>query len=102
MTHPDIAAEFQSGKFTVQKSNRKFSCIALDHNHEQLNAKVKGAGGAIGLTQNESALQRWVVCGPETSRLIDEFASLYDIDSETFRNTMMPQNVPKCAFLRIL
>ena len=99
LTHPDIAAEFQSGKFTIQKSNRKFSRIALNHNHEQLNAKVKGVGGAIGLTQNESALQRWVICGPETSRLIDEFESLYAIDSE---NVQEHHDSSKCSQARFL
>ena len=42
----------------MQKSNRKFSRIALDQNHEQENAKLKGVGGAVGLTENEPGLQR--------------------------------------------
>ena len=79
-THPDIYKEFKKGKFTVQKSNRKFSRIGMDHNHEQQNAKIKGVGGAIGLTENESALQRWLICGPEISRLIDEFEDTDDIE----------------------
>ncbi len=37
----------------------------LDHAHEQNNACVKGDGGAVGLTQNVTALQRWMVAGPE-------------------------------------
>ena len=42
----------------MQKSNRKFSRIAADQNHEQMNAKIKGVGGAIGLIENETVLQR--------------------------------------------
>ena len=57
----------------MQKSNRKFSRIAADQNHEQMNAKIKRVGGAIGLTENETALQRWLICGPEISQLLDEF-----------------------------
>ena len=72
--HPEVYNEFQ--KFTVQKTNLKFSRIGLDHNHEQLNAKVEGVGGAIGLTENETALQRWLVCGPEVARLLGEFDGL--------------------------
>ena len=30
-THPDVAKEFQQGKFVVAKSQRKFSLIAVDH-----------------------------------------------------------------------
>ena len=56
--HPSVYAEFLKGKFSVQKSNRKFSRIAADQNHEQMNAKIKRVGGAIGLTENETALQR--------------------------------------------
>ena len=71
--HPRVYAEFLKGKFSVQKSNRKFSRIAADQNHEQMNAKIKEVGGAIGLTENETALQRWLICGPEISQLLDEF-----------------------------
>ena len=41
--HPDVFEQFTAnGFFTAQKSNRKFSRIRLDHNHEQINAKIKG------------------------------------------------------------
>lgn len=63
--HPQIYAQFVDGHFSVSKSNRKFSCISIDQAHEQLNAAIKGDGGAIGLTENESALARWVTAGPE-------------------------------------
>lgn len=43
--------------------------------HEQENAKVKGKGGVIGLTENHAALQRWMVCGPEIARCLSEFES---------------------------
>ena len=41
-----------------------------------MNAKIKGVCGAIGLTENETALQRGLICGPEISRLLDEFDSI--------------------------
>ena len=40
------------------------------HSH---NANVKGDGGAVGLTDNPNALQRWMVAGPEMSRMVAEF-----------------------------
>lgn len=68
-----IYAQFAQGKFTVHKTARPFSSIAIDQAHEQNNAHVKGDGGAIGLLEDESALRRWTVAGPEVSRLIQEF-----------------------------
>ena len=41
----------------MQKTNRKFSKIALDQNQEQMNTKTKGIlRKAISLTENESSL----------------------------------------------
>ena len=34
---------------------------------------VKGNGAAIGLTENEEALKRWMVAGPETARILHEY-----------------------------
>ena len=86
-THPDIAQEFQSGKFTIQKTRNTFSAIAIDQAHEQNNGAVKGDGGAIGLTQNPDLLRRWAVAGPELARLICEFeASMVSNEQENKHN----------------
>ena len=71
--HPDLCTEFQKGFFVVRKTQKVFSSIALDQAHEQVNAMVKGGGGAVGLTENPAALRRWMVAGPEISRMLDEF-----------------------------
>ena len=47
--------------------------MVLDQAHEQANANVKGDGGAVGLTDNPNALQRWMVASPEMSRMVAEF-----------------------------
>ncbi len=82
--HPAIYAEFMKGNFVVKKSKHAFSSIAIDQVHEQNNAHVKGAGGAIGLTENAAALRRWMVSGPEMARVIEEFEGsikkMQDID----------------------
>ena len=64
-THPDVAQEFQNGKFVLAKSQRKFSLTAIDHGHEQNNGVMKDEGGIIGLTQDADAPSRWAVAGPE-------------------------------------
>ena len=66
-TAPDVARTFDDGFFTVNKSSKRFSAIAIDQAHEQNNAIVKGDGGAVGLTENPSAL------GPEIARVVNEF-----------------------------
>ena len=57
----------------MQKTNRKFSRIGLNHNHEQLNAKVKSVSGVISLTEHESAIRRWLIAGPQIARLLEEY-----------------------------
>ena len=76
--HPDIYAAFCNGKFTIKKTSRPFSRMALNEGHEQNNACVKGDGGAIGLTENPAALLRWMVAGPELARIVWELLSLLD------------------------
>ena len=71
--HPYVYGQFMKGNFTVKKTMHNFSFIALDHAHEQNNASVKGDGGAVGLTENRTALRRWMVSGPEMARVIGEF-----------------------------
>ena len=72
-SHPDIYREFLAGNFTISKSRRKFSSLAIDHAHEQLNAVIKGEGGVVGVTESDAALCRWAVTAPELSRMLQEF-----------------------------
>ena len=72
-TAPGVFLQFEKGLFTVHKSPRRFSAIAICQAHEQNNGMVKGDGGAVGLTENPSALRRWMISGPETARLVSEF-----------------------------
>ena len=72
-THPEVAKQFHLGAFVVHKSGRDFSSMALDQAHEQNNAVIKGDGGAIGLTEDPSALRRWMVAEPEVSRMVANY-----------------------------
>ena len=89
-------SELYKEKFVVQKSNRKFSMISMDQNHEQQNSIVKGVGGVVGLTEITTALRRWCVCGPEIARVLNEFEScrqskLYCLDNEHNDATLSTQ-----------
>ena len=74
-----MAKEFQNGNFTIQKSNKLFSSIPIDQAHEQNNACIKGDGGAVGLTENPRALNRWMVAGPEVAKALEEFQQEYEM-----------------------
>ena len=74
--------KFVNRKFVVWKTNRKFSKTALDQSHQQLNASIKGVGGAIGLTENDAALQKLLINGPEAARLLEEYKNFHTVDEE--------------------
>ena len=42
-----IKTEFKNGLWTVTRSAKKFSSIAIDQAHEQTNKILKGTGGAL-------------------------------------------------------
>ena len=83
--HPSLYTHFSEGRFVAHRTTKSFSVMALDKAHEQLNALVKGEGGAMGLTDNAVALRRWMVAGPELSRMIQEF----DLDQSIIRNLIV-------------
>ena len=80
---PDVYREFQRGAFTAKKTKRPFSAISLDETHKQVNALVKGDGGAVGLTENPAALRRWMIAGLGIAKLVEEFEEGYDDDDSS-------------------
>jgi len=80
---PDsIQEQFEQGHWTINRSNRRFSSLLIDHAHEQANKRIKGVGGIIGLTENPVMLERWIVTGPEISRVLEEFIDENDMEDE--------------------
>ncbi|KAK3922266.1 Phosphoglycerate kinase [Frankliniella fusca] len=78
LTHPTLYHEFKQGKFVGRLSERIFSGLALDQCHEQQNARLKGDGGMIGLTENPAALRKWMLATPELVRMNTEFEENLD------------------------
>ena len=68
-----MSEEFMKGNFVFHESDREFSGLALDQAHEHNNAFVKEDGGAVVITENTSALLRWMTSGPQISQLIKDF-----------------------------
>eukprot|EP00794_Sanderia_malayensis_P014494 gene14494-16001_t len=71
--HPNVYENFARGKFVVHNSTKVFSGISIDHAHEQNNKLIKGDGGIIGITDNEKALERWLISGPHVAGLLSDF-----------------------------
>ena len=77
-----IQKEFDEGLWAISRSNHRFSSMPIDQAHEQANKRVKGVGGVIGLTENPEMLERWIITGPEISRVLDEYNGDNDEDDE--------------------
>ncbi|KAG7165876.1 hypothetical protein Hamer_G011772, partial [Homarus americanus] len=71
--HSEEATEFKAGKFTAQKTKKVFFSIPNDKANEHNDALIKGDVGVVCLTDNSSAICRWMIAGPEVSRVIEEF-----------------------------
>ena len=101
-THPSVYKYFSNGCFVVHKTTKLFSSIALSHCHEQVNAVVKGEGGAVGLTENPAALRRWMVAGPELSRMLQEFEGGNSLTEENVTHHEQKPAVQNAFFKDVL
>ncbi|CAB4011171.1 Hypothetical predicted protein [Paramuricea clavata] len=64
--------------FSVIRSGIPFTNLFVDQTLEQQIRGLKVAGGITGITQNESALDRYLLIAPETKRIVDEFQASHD------------------------
>ena len=60
--------------------------MVSDQAHEQANAVIKVDRGAIGITEDQLTLRRWMVAGPEVSHLVIQ----YEAASKAKRHVNMP------------
>ena len=67
----EIFESFVSGYFTISKSRRTFSKLAIDQAHKQNNKLVNIDGGAIGILENEATLLKRAVAGPMISDMLE-------------------------------
>ena len=61
-----------------------------------MNVSIKGDGGAIELTENEAALGRWVIAGPEITRILNDFEDSAKNISDDFKHHEQTPAVQKC------
>ena len=81
--HPAVYEEYLKGNFVVQKSCRKFSLIAKDQSHEQMNKVLQGNGGASDLYDDTYAIALYMLAGPDCVRMIEEFERVNKLPLES-------------------
>ena len=73
-TNPDVNDTFiNEGNFVISRTPNVFSAMNNDRCYDQLNKRLKGDGGNIGIAEDEDRLRKWMVCGPEVARILMEF-----------------------------
>ena len=73
------------GNFCVTKGAAGFTSITPDRGIEHENRKLKVTRGIVGITQNEKALDRYLLIAPEVAKLVDEFEQQYRMNSDVCR-----------------
>ena len=82
-------------KWKLCISNNQATTVFLSGNgsiHEQVNKSSKGDDSAVGPTENPAALRRWMISGPELSRIVAEVENkLCDVsNSSSKRHEQVP------------
>ena len=97
-THPSVHEGFMEGKFVVQRSDKKFSLMALDQSQEHSIKFLKDNSEAKGLYGQPEAKEVIALSKPEVLRVIDEFenavlsASNKEVNLEHPESSVAEQN----------
>ena len=82
-SHPDAEAAFTSGEISVQRSERAFSQVAVDHAIEQtVNRDSKTPGGIIGMSTSIAATQRWLLTAHDRATLTTHCRDLAGVSDQ--------------------
>ena len=74
--HPDVDEHFKKGRFTINKTGKRFSNIGLDHGQEQNIKKFKQHGGPLSFTHSPDQLLLYLISGPEVTNQVTFFQNL--------------------------
>ena len=75
-TLPAIYEHFKQGRFTVNKTSKRFSNIGLDHAQEQNIKHFKENGGPLPFTHSPDQLLLYLISGPEVTHQVTFFKNL--------------------------
>ena len=77
-THPRVHQAFLSGEHSISRSAQPFSQVSTDMALEQsINADSKAKGGIIGISQTQSALDRWFLTIHERASVTTTIKDVY-------------------------
>ena len=96
--HPAVYEEYLKGNFVVQNSCRKFSLIAKDQSHEQMNKVLQGNGGASDLYDDTDAISLYMLAGPDCVRMIEKFERVNKLPLESTGHYEVAHSL-ECKFL---
>ena len=96
--HPAVYEEYLKGNFVVQKSCRKFSLIAKDQSHEQMNKVLQQNGGASDLYDDTEAISLYMLAGPDCVRMIEEIERVNKFPLESTGHHEVTHSL-QCKFL---
>ena len=80
---PETWKALKDGDFCVKKSGTPFTNLFVDQTLEQEIRGLKVVGGITGLTQDESALNRFLLATPELTRIVTELQHQYASAADT-------------------
>ena len=76
---PEVYRQFMAGNFVMRRSRGNFNKIAFDQALEYVNKVCKIAGGIIGITKNETALDRWAIGFNVRAQLVDSARRMFGL-----------------------
>ena len=91
-THTAVHEAFMEGNFVVQRSDKKFSMMALDQSHEHSIKFLKEDSGAKGLYGQQEEKEVIELSKPEMLRVVSEFEGVFFPDSETGESLEQPES----------
>ena len=80
---PETFKALKEGDICVKRTGIPFSNLFVDQTLEQQIRGLKVSGGITGITQNESALNHFLLTAPELTRIVREFQDTYSTGSTT-------------------
>ena len=90
ITAPEVSVEFEKGNFVVRTKLAHFKGQSVDLSQEHVIKMCKVSGGIIGITRNESALNRWCLTASAMCKMAQKTLFMFDvaIDDGEFNDDM--------------
>jgi hypothetical protein len=85
-TAPRVYEEFMAGNFVVKESTGSFNQIATDQALEHINKRCKVAGGLVGISRIQSALNRWMITFSDRASLSNDVRQMVGMTRKESRS----------------